>query len=65
MSKKIIRLPEVKNTTGLSRSTIYLYMSKGIFPKSISLGTRTIGWLKSDVERYLEDRITASKGRAL
>jgi prophage regulatory protein len=65
MSKKIIRLPEVKNTTGLSRSTIYLYMSKGIFPASISLGTRTIGWLKSDVERYLEDRITASKGRAL
>ncbi|ALO33902.1 AlpA family transcriptional regulator [Colwellia sp. MT41] len=65
MSKKIIRLPEVKNTTGLSRSTIYLYMSKGIFPASISLGTRAIGWLRSDIEQYLEDRITASKGRAL
>jgi prophage regulatory protein len=65
MSKKIIRLPEVKNTTGLSRSTIYLYMSKGIFPASISLGTRAIGWLRSDIDRYLEDRITASKGRAL
>jgi len=64
-SKKIIRLPEVKNTTGLSRSTIYLYMSKGIFPASISLGTRAIGWLRSDIEQYLEDRITASKGRAL
>jgi len=65
MSKKIIRLPEVKNTTGLSRSTIYLYMSKGIFPASISLGTRAIGWLKNDVDQYLEDRITASKGRVL
>ena len=65
MSKKIIRLPEVKNTTGLSRSTIYLYMSKGIFPASISLGSRAVGWLKNDVDQYIEDRITASKGRAL
>jgi prophage regulatory protein len=65
MSKKIIRLPEVKNTTGLSRSTIYLYMSKGIFPASISLGSRAVGWIESDIEQYLDDRITASKGRAL
>ncbi|NQZ49711.1 MAG: AlpA family phage regulatory protein, partial [Moritella sp.] len=34
MSNKIIRLPEVKNKTGLSRSSIYLRMSNDEFPQS-------------------------------
>lgn len=38
MSHKIMRLPEVIEVTGLSRSTIYLRMNKGSFPLSISLG---------------------------
>tara|TARA_R110000851_G_scaffold280799_2_gene434158 strand:+ start:2916 stop:3104 length:189 start_codon:yes stop_codon:yes gene_type:complete len=61
MSNKIIRLPAVKDQTGLSRSSIYLRMSKGEFPQSISLGDRAIGWLEADIEQWLEDKITASK----
>jgi prophage regulatory protein len=61
VSNKIIRLPEVKNKTGLSRSSIYLRMSQGEFPRSISLGARAIGWLESDVNEWLEDCISASK----
>ena len=61
MSNKIIRLPAVKEKTGLSRSSIYLRMSKDEFPKSISLGDRAIGWLESDIEQWLEDKIAASK----
>ena len=61
MSKKVNRLPAVKSRTGLSTSTIYLYMSKGIFPASISLGSRAIGWLESDIDEWLDERITASK----
>jgi len=61
MYKKVDRLPVVKYRTGLSRSTIYLYMSKGIFPASISLGVRAIGWLESDIDQLLEQRIAASK----
>lgn len=62
MSKKIIRLPEVKIKTGLSRSSIYLRISKGIFPASISLGDRAVGWLESDIEQWLDERIAAAKG---
>jgi prophage regulatory protein len=66
MSKKFIRLPEVKNKTGLSRSSIYLRMSNGEFPQSISLGnSRAIGWLESDINAWLEQCIATSKGRAL
>jgi len=61
MSNKIIRLPAVKDKTGISRSSIYLRMSKGEFPKSISLGDRAIGWLESDIKQWLEDKIQASK----
>jgi prophage regulatory protein len=61
MSKRVNRLPVVTYRTGLSRSTIYLYMSKGIFPASISLGVRAIGWLESDIDQWLEKRIAASK----
>lgn len=61
MSNKIIRLPAVKEKTGLSRSSIYLRMTKDNFPKSISLGDRAVGWLESDIEQWLEDKIAASK----
>ncbi len=61
MSKKFIRLPEVKNKTGLSRSSIYLRMSNAEFPQSISLGGRAIGWLNADIEQWLDERIAASK----
>ncbi|PSV19682.1 AlpA family transcriptional regulator [Photobacterium leiognathi subsp. mandapamensis] len=61
MSQRIIRLPEVKEMTGLSRSTIYLRMSKGSFPQSISLGERAVGWLEADVELWLDACVSASK----
>jgi len=63
MANTILRLPNVKNRTGLSRSSIYLRISKGEFPSSISLGGRAVGWLESDIESWLQDRISASQGR--
>ncbi|EKO3415606.1 helix-turn-helix transcriptional regulator [Vibrio fluvialis] len=61
MSNKIIRLPDVMQETGLSRSTIYLRMSKGEFPQSISLGDRAVGWIQEEVELWLEQRIAVSR----
>ncbi len=33
MEDRIIRIKEVINLTGIPRSTIYLYIAKGEFPK--------------------------------
>lgn len=63
MSIKIIRLPEVMAKTGLSRSTIYLRMSKSAFPKSISLGDRAIGWVEGEIEQWIDERITIAKSQ--
>lgn len=49
----ILRLPTVKSRTGLCRSTIYLRMSQGTFPKQVSLGGRTVGWLESEIEAWI------------
>lgn len=61
MSHKILRLPAVKNRTGLSRSTIYLRISKGCFPVPISLGDRAVGWLEADINDWLNQKVEASR----
>ena len=62
MITKILRLREVKSSTGLSRSSIYLRMSNDEFPKSISLGGRAIGWLESDIQDWLDGKLKESRG---
>ena len=61
--KKILRLPIVKNRVGRSRSGIYLMMSQGLFPKPISLGGRSVGWLENEIEKWIEEQIEATRGR--
>ncbi len=61
MNKSILRLPQVMARTGLSRSTIYLRISKGQFPRPISLGGRAVGWIEEEIDRWLEEQIKASR----
>ncbi len=53
----IQRLPAVIQRIGLSRSTIYLDMERGVFPPSIQLGLRSVGWLTLEVDTIIEARI--------
>jgi len=57
----ILRLPAVKARTGLSRSTIYLRISEGSFPKPVSLGGRAVGWIEAEVNDWLNQQIEASR----
>lgn len=61
MVTNILRLPAVKARTGLSRSTIYLRMSKGDFPTSISLGDRAVGWIETEITDWLSKHIEESR----
>ena len=54
---RILRRKQVEKTTGLSRSSIYLAMKEGKFPKQISLGARAVGWIESEIEEWLSARI--------
>ncbi|MCX7084821.1 MAG: AlpA family transcriptional regulator [Methylococcales bacterium] len=60
-SNNIIRLPQAIEKTGLSRSTIYALISRGEFPQKIKLSPRTMGFLESEVDAWIVDRLNASK----
>lgn len=61
MTTKILRLPAVKLRTGLSRSTIYLRIAHGVFPRPISLGGRAVGWIEAEIDEWLGRRIAESR----
>jgi prophage regulatory protein len=64
MADSILRLPAVKARTGLSRSTIYLRVSQGIFPRPVHLGGRAVGWVEDEIQSWLVERIAASRKAA-
>ena len=64
MEQHILRLPTVKAITGLSRSTIYLRMSEGSFPRQVNLGSRAVGWLASEIDHWIEEKL-ASRNQAM
>jgi prophage regulatory protein len=58
---KLLRLPEVMARTGVSRSSLYLEITCGTFPKQILIGSRTVGWIEEEVEGWIQDRIRCSR----
>ena len=57
MTNTILRLPAVKSESGLSRSTLYLRITQGLWTKPISLGARAVGWPSSEVAAINTARI--------
>lgn len=57
MLPAILRLPAVKSESGLSRSTVYLRITQGLWTKPISLGARAVGWPSSEVSAINAARI--------
>lgn len=64
---RIIRLKQVIELTGLSRSTIYDVMNPKStrydpdFPTSIQLTQGTVGWIYTEVEQWIENKIKQSR----
>ena len=57
--RKLLRLPQVLDLTGLSRASIYRYVDAGDFPRPVKLGARAVAWRASDVEAWIEGREAA------
>jgi prophage regulatory protein len=64
MVQTILRRPEVERATGLPRSTIYEMMADGRFPKPVSLGARSVGWLENEVTAWQKARISSRDKKA-
>lgn len=57
MEQQILREKEVIKVVGLSRTSIWRKERLGSFPRRVKLGAggRAIGWLRSDVEAWLQE----------
>jgi prophage regulatory protein len=50
---RLVRLPEVKDRTGLSRTSIYRKMEAGEFPLAIKLSTNAVAWRETELEQWI------------
>ena len=57
---RLVRLPEVKQMTGLSKSTIYARIASVTFPKQIPLGPRVVAWSEHAVKTWIQSQIDAA-----
>ena len=65
MAHKILRLPDVIERVGFSRSTIYDFIAKGRFPEPIHIGIRAVGWLDSDINDWITQQVNQSRRTAI
>ena len=52
----VVRMRQLISLIGLSRSTIYVLVSKGRFPVPIRLGDKAVGWRVNEIEEWLNAR---------
>lgn len=64
MSYTIMRLKQVIKQTGLSRSSIYRRIKQNNFPQQVSLGGRSVGWVSTEVDQWVSERVDASRAVA-
>ncbi len=65
MSEQVLlRKPAVLSRIGIKNSTLYDWIAKGFFPRPISLGARSVGWLSSEVDAFIAQRIAQSRGES-
>ncbi|MEC5516093.1 AlpA family transcriptional regulator [Enterobacter hormaechei] len=59
MSQSLIRLSEVQKRTGYSKAWIYRLLKEKRFPQSVKIGSRSIAFVESEVEEWINQRIEA------
>jgi prophage regulatory protein len=67
-SHKMLRMKQLIEKTGLSRSTLYDMMDvkskryDPTFPRGIKLTEATVCWLESEINAWIESKINQSRG---
>lgn len=60
--ENFIKLSAVMAQTSISRSHIYALIEKGEFPKQVTLSERSVAWVESEVQDWIDARIAARDG---
>jgi prophage regulatory protein len=57
LQDRILRLPQVIALTSLSPATIDRQEKIGHFPRRRRIGLRAVGWLESEIQAWLSNRV--------
>ncbi|WP_340620386.1 helix-turn-helix transcriptional regulator [Xenorhabdus siamensis] len=60
--ESLIRLPEVQRRTGYSKAWIYRLIKEGQFPKQVKIGPRSVAFVESEIDGWVDQRIAESRG---
>ena len=61
MSPPLIRFSEVQKRTGYSKAWLYRLMSEQRFPAAIKIGFRSIAFIESEIDEWINQRIAESR----
>ena len=59
---RFLRFPEVKAKAGLCRMQVDRLEKVGKFPKRVQLGANSVGWVASEIEDWMVERIAQRGG---
>ncbi len=60
--KRILRIRQVCEKTGMSRAWIYGSVKSGCFPAPLKLGVRSIGWEEQGIDDWISSRVQREVG---
>lgn len=58
---EMLRIDQVAQKTGQAISTIWLAVKNGLFPPPVKLSSRSVGWIKAEVNAVLAARLLLSR----
>lgn len=59
--RRFIKLPKVKDYTSLSTTEIYRRIAAGTFPAQVSLGSKSVAWVESEILSWCDSLATQRK----
>ncbi|EDS7164697.1 AlpA family transcriptional regulator [Salmonella enterica] len=64
ITKRFIRVPEVLRRVGFGRTKLYELIRQGRFPEQVKIGPRTVAFVESEIEEWIEATIRNSRQNA-
>lgn len=61
---RLLRVDEVTDRTGLSRTTLWRKERAGEFPQRVKLGPNAVAWREEEVEEWIASRPTVAESGA-
>ncbi|CAI2791790.1 Predicted transcriptional regulator [Serratia grimesii] len=62
MTKRLIKMPEVMHRTGNGKAWIYKLIAQDRFPRPVKIGSRSIAFIESEIDEWIDQRIAESRG---